>query len=209
MMVNDMKIGNMYSSNPEVAEILSIRREHTRKIVFTNGCFDILHPGHIALLTFARSLAINPIVVVGLNSDDSVRRLKGVGRPVIHGVYRRDQLKALSVVDFVIGFIEDTPELLIQALTPDFLVKGADWSDKKVVGAQYVLAHGGAVVFAPSLGNFSTTRILESPFRKAAELIEAGLRNGAAHHKQYFLEQALRVLYPERKRGDWEPGRAP
>jgi rfaE bifunctional protein nucleotidyltransferase chain/domain len=129
-----------------------------RTVAFTNGCFDILHRGHVEYLAYARSLA--DLLVVGLNSDDSVRRLKGSGRPLTSQEDRAVVLAALEAVDFVTIFDEDTPLRLITDLRPDFLVKGADYSIDEVVGAAEVAAAGGRVVLAPLVPGRSTTDLL-------------------------------------------------
>ena len=130
----------------------------TRTVAFTNGCFDILHRGHVEYLAYARSLA--DLLVVGLNSDDSVRRLKGPGRPLTSQEDRAVVLAALEAVDFVTIFDEDTPLRLITDLGPDILVKGADYSIDEVVGAAEVAAAGGRVVLAPLIPGRSTTDLL-------------------------------------------------
>ncbi len=127
--------------------------------VFTNGCFDVLHPGHVALLRAAR--AHGDLLVVGLNSDDSVRRLKGPTRPYHTFADRAAVLAALEAVDFVVGFDEDTPLELIQRLTPKVLVKGGDYTRATIVGADWVESHGGTVQVFPLVGNHSTTAILQ------------------------------------------------
>jgi rfaE bifunctional protein nucleotidyltransferase chain/domain len=128
------------------------------KTVFTNGCFDLLHAGHVRYLNAARALGDR--LIVGLNSDASVRRLKGEGRPVTPAEERAEVLAALEAVDAVVLFEEDTPLRLIQALTPDVLVKGGDWAPEAIVGREHVLAAGGEVVTIPTLEGRSTTGIL-------------------------------------------------
>ena len=140
-----------------------LRRERAakRRIVFTNGCFDVLHAGHVRYLTAAR--AEGDVLIVGLNSDGSVRRMQKPGppRPVNAQADRIEVLSALSMVDHVVVFDEDTPEALIREVQPDVLVKGADWADKGVVGRDLVEARGGKVVLVPLLEGRSTTRTLE------------------------------------------------
>lgn len=130
-------------------------RRHNRRVVFTNGCFDLIHPGHISLLEQAR--ASGDALIVGLNSDASVYRLKGEGRPVQPAVARASVLAGLSTVDLVVEFSEDTPMELIQALKPDVLVKGADYSEDEVVGGELVRSYGGRVVLADLAAGHSTT----------------------------------------------------
>ena len=132
----------------------------TFHVVFTNGCFDLIHPGHLALLKASR--ALGDLLVVGLNADDSVRRLKGTSRPLHTFSERAALLAALETVDYIVGFVEDTPLELIRKLTPQVLVKGGDYSRGSIVGADWVESHGGIVNVFPTLGNHSTTRILQS-----------------------------------------------
>ena len=130
-----------------------------KRVVFTNGCFDILHRGHIDYL--AQSKALGDVLVVGVNSDDSVRRLKGPGRPIVSQDDRAAVVAALGAVDFVTVFSEDTPLELIQAVVPDVLVKGSDWSPDKVVGKDVVEQNGGNVRTVDFVSNRSTTSIIE------------------------------------------------
>ncbi|MCU0612789.1 MAG: D-glycero-beta-D-manno-heptose 1-phosphate adenylyltransferase [Candidatus Eisenbacteria bacterium] len=128
-------------------------------LVFTNGCFDILHVGHVRLLATAASLGSRLLVAV--NSDESVRRLKGSGRPVVPLAERAETLAALRCVDRVAAFDEDTPLELISLLNPDVLVKGGDWSPDRVVGRDVVEARGGRVVIIPLVAGRSSTRLVE------------------------------------------------
>ena len=129
-----------------------------KKVVFTNGCFDILHKGHVTYLQKARKLG--DVLVVGINSDASVRRLKGPDRPVNNEKDRAFILGALECVDKVVMFSEDTPEKLIRRIRPDVLVKGGDWKKKDVVGAPFVESYGGTVRLIPFVKGFSTTGLL-------------------------------------------------
>ncbi|MCA8911953.1 MAG: D-glycero-beta-D-manno-heptose-7-phosphate kinase [Planctomycetes bacterium] len=146
-------------ANNELAEALVEHRKRGERVVFTNGCFDLLHQGHVTYLNFCRGQG--DIVVVGLNSDASVRRLKGPTRPVNESDARARVLAALSDVDYVTVFEEDTPEKLIRKLRPDVLVKGEDWSGQRVAGADFVESTGGQVVFAPLVQGKSTTNLIE------------------------------------------------
>ena len=129
-------------------------------MVFTNGVFDLLHPGHLALLEAAR--AEGDALVVGVNSDASVRRLgKSPDRPIVPEAARARMLAGFAAVDCVVLFDEDTPLALIQALSPDVLVKGADYSRAQIVGADFVEAHGGRVVRVQLVPDQSTTRLVE------------------------------------------------
>lgn len=130
----------------------------SKTISFTNGCFDILHPGHITSLSDAALEA--DFLVVGLNSDASARRLKGIGRPVMDEQSRALMLASLLMVDAVVIFEEDTPLDLIELIHPDVLVKGGDYTIDQIVGAKEVIAAGGRVVINPILAGFSTTGII-------------------------------------------------
>lgn len=148
--------------NSDFAECLQKIVEHRRagqKIVFTNGCFDILHAGHVLYLEEAKNQG--DILVVGLNSDASVRRLKGSTRPINNQADRAMVLNALKAVDYVLIFDEDTPYELIQKILPDVLVKGGDWKPEEIVGADIVQKHGGSVKSLRFLAGRSTTAILE------------------------------------------------
>jgi D-beta-D-heptose 7-phosphate kinase/D-beta-D-heptose 1-phosphate adenosyltransferase len=134
-------------------------RRGGRRLVFTNGCFDLLHPGHLALLERARRLG--DALLVGVNSDASVRRLKGPGRPLRSQRERCRILAAVRWVDAVVVFGEDTPARLIREVRPDVLVKGRDYRPEEVVGAEDVRSWGGRVVLVPLLRGYSTTRLLE------------------------------------------------
>jgi rfaE bifunctional protein nucleotidyltransferase chain/domain len=136
------------------------RRSASGPVVFTNGVFDLLHPGHVELLESAR--AEGAALVVGVNSDASVRRLgKGADRPLAPQEARARVLAGLGAVDCVVLFDEDTPQALIEALAPDVLVKGADYAREAIVGADWVEARGGRVVRVPLVPGFSTTSLVE------------------------------------------------
>jgi len=130
-----------------------------KKIVFTNGCFDILHAGHADYLKKAKSFG--DILVVGINSDASIRRIKGEKRPIIPQEMRAYLLDSLKPVDYVVIFEEDTPLHLIKAIRPDVLVKGADWDIDRIVGADFVLSYGGRVERIEFSFDISTTKIVE------------------------------------------------
>ena len=141
--------------------ILRFGREkrNGRRVVFTNGCFEVLHPGHIRILELAR--VMGDVLVVGLNSDASVRQLKGEGRPVIDERERAEILVALECVDAVVIFDALTPREVIARLLPDVLVKGGDWPLDQIVGREEVEAAGGRVETVPILPGYSTTSILQ------------------------------------------------
>lgn len=148
----------IYTLDALLAELERWRLKN-KKIVFTNGVFDILHEGHIASLSEA-ALHGN-VLIVGLNADASVKRLKGESRPVNSQTSRALVLASLMMVDAVVIFEEDTPHNLITAIMPDVLVKGGDYTLEQIVGAKEVMANGGEVVIAPILEGFSTTGIIE------------------------------------------------
>ncbi len=133
-------------------------KRNGKRVVFTNGCYDLLHPGHIKLLEAARSMG--DALVVGLNSDESVRTLKGAGRPVIPEQERAEILANLECVDAVLVFDELTPQKTVAALLPDILVKGGDWPGNQIVGREEVEAAGGEVVLIDVVEGYSTTEIL-------------------------------------------------
>ena len=145
---------------PALAARLAALKAQGQRVVFTNGCFDVLHPGHVDLL--ARAKAHGDVLVVGVNSDASVKRQgKGPERPINSEAVRAFMLAHLAAVDYVVLFAEDTPLELIRTLKPDVLVKGGDWTPDKIVGADLVKANGGQVLSLPLLGDFSTTAWLE------------------------------------------------
>jgi rfaE bifunctional protein nucleotidyltransferase chain/domain len=139
-------------------------KRNGRRVVFTNGCFDLLHLGHLETLERARSLG--DVLVVGVNSDRSVRSLKGAGRPIVPQRERAEVLAALECVDAVVIFDEPTPRETVAALLPDVLVKGGDWSSERIIGREEVEAAGGKVVSIPVLAGHSTSAMVEK-IRKA------------------------------------------
>ena len=144
------------------AELLKIRkklRSQGKSVVFTNGCFDLLHAGHIKL--FRKAKAQGDVLVVALNDDASIRRLKGRSRPIFPLAERLEVLAAVSDIDFVTWFGEDAPQQIIAALLPDVLVKGGDWTPDKVVGRPEVEAAGGKVVIVPYKKGKSTSGIID------------------------------------------------
>lgn len=145
----------------ELEELLGLlaKVRRKKKIVFTNGCFDILHAGHADYLNKAKSLG--DILVVGINSDASVRRIKGEKRPILPQQMRAYLLDNLKPVDYVVIFEEDTPLELIKAIKPDVLVKGADWDLDRIVGADFVLSYGGRVERIAFSFDISTSKVVE------------------------------------------------
>lgn len=146
-------------SLPSVVRAVRALQKKGKKVVFTNGCFDILHVGHVRYLAQARSLG--DALVIGVNRDASVARLKGPGRPVVKERERAEVLSALSSVDLLVFFGEPTPLKLIQAIKPDFLVKGGDWKKKDIVGWDTVERYGGKVRSLQFVKGFSSTGLIE------------------------------------------------
>jgi rfaE bifunctional protein nucleotidyltransferase chain/domain len=134
-------------------------KRNGKRVVFTNGCFDVLHPGHVRSLEAARGLG--DCLIVGLNGDESVRALKGPGRPVIPASERAEILASLESVDAVVVFEDLTPQKAIASLLPDVLVKGADWPGNQIVGREEVEGAGGKVVLVEVFQGYSTTEILK------------------------------------------------
>jgi rfaE bifunctional protein nucleotidyltransferase chain/domain len=138
--------------------IAAMKQEHKR-VVFTNGCFDILHPGHIRMLEKARSLG--DALIVAINSDPSVQEIKGPQRPLIPEAERAEVLAALEAVDFVTIFGETTPRELIAEILPAILVKGSDWGPDEIIGREEVEAAGGQLISIPLEAGYSTTKLIE------------------------------------------------
>lgn len=147
------------TSLQEACDLRSRWQDEGTRVVFTNGCFDLLHPGHVAYLEDARSLG--DVLIIGLNDDDSIRRLKGAKRPINRMEDRAAMLSALRSVDLVVPFADDTPQQLIASLLPDVLVKGGDYLPDDIVGAREVRAHGGEVVVVQFLEGHSSTALIE------------------------------------------------
>ena len=154
------KIMTLEEALPKLEEVKS----QGKKVVFTNGCFDILHMGHIHYLEKSRQLG--NYLIVGLNSDASVRALKGEGRPVKELASRSAVLAGLASVDMVITFEEDTPLLLIQKVVPDILVKGGDYKKEDIVGGEYVMQNGGSVEVIEFLEGHSSSALIEKMEKK-------------------------------------------
>ncbi len=154
------QLKNKLVSRDEALSLLSDLKKLGRRIVFTNGCFDILHPGHVDYLSQARDQG--DYLVLGLNTDDSVRRLnKAPNRPINDELSRAKVLAGLASIDCIILFNEDTPYELIKALQPDVLVKGDDYQVEKIVGYDLVTSRGGKVVTIPFLQGYSTTNLIK------------------------------------------------
>lgn len=146
-------------SQDELVKVAGREKSSGRRVVFTNGCFDLLHPGHVRCLAEAR--ALGDVLVVAINSDASVRGNKGPERPLVPQQDRAEVLAALSSVDYVTIFDEPTPRELISQVLPNVLVKGADWSREQVAGREEVEAAGGRVVSIPLAPGYSTTNLVE------------------------------------------------
>jgi len=148
------------TTREELASLLAERRRQQQRVVFTNGCFDLMHIGHIRYLQAARNLG--DVLVVGVNSDSSVRTLnKGTDRPIVPDAQRAEVLAALACVDYVVIFPEPDPGALIATLQPDILVKGGDWPVDRIVGRETVEARGGRVQTIPLVPGVSTTTLVQ------------------------------------------------
>ena len=158
-------------SQDELIVLTAREKRDGRRVVFTNGCFDLLHPGHVRCLAEAR--ALGDLLVVAVNSDCSVRGNKGPERPLVPQQDRAEVLAALASVDYVTIFDEPTPHDLIARVLPSVLVKGADWGQNEVVGREEVEAAGGRVVSIPLAPGYSTTSLLQK-IRKAGPAIDSG-----------------------------------
>ncbi|MCB0662201.1 MAG: D-glycero-beta-D-manno-heptose 1-phosphate adenylyltransferase [Saprospiraceae bacterium] len=156
-MMSFFQISSTIKNWEEAAKTVADWKQAGEKIVFTNGCFDLLHFGHLHYLAEARELGSK--LVIGLNSSDSVSRLKGPHRPINDENTRAHMLASLKMVDLVVIFTEDTPLDLIHILTPDVLVKGGDWSPEQIIGSDWVLQHGGEVRSLAFMDGYSTTNI--------------------------------------------------
>ncbi len=140
-------------------EIRQQLKDKNKKVVFTNGCFDLIHAGHIDYLSKAK--AFGDVLIIGLNSDASVKRIKGSERPILKETERGFIISNLKPVDYVVLFDEDTPKILIEELLPDILVKGADWTIENIVGKDVVLANGGEVKTVEFVNDQSTSKIIK------------------------------------------------
>jgi rfaE bifunctional protein nucleotidyltransferase chain/domain len=157
-MLIDQQLSGLISRR-EAASLCAIERIRSGKSVFTNGVFDVLHRGHVEYLAHARSLG--DLLIVGLNSDESVRRLKGSERPLNSELDRAALLLALKAVDAVVIFEEDTPESLIREVNPSILVKGGDYTESQIAGADFVKSQGGHVVLINFVEGYSTTSLVK------------------------------------------------
>ena len=157
--MNIKKIQNKILSLDELLISLKIKRENNKKIVFTNGCFDILHRGHIEYLAQAADLA--DIMIIGLNTDNSVSRLKGPDRPLQDEISRAVSMAAIQYIDYVVLFDEETPLNLIENIKPDVLVKGSDYNIEDIVGYDVLMKYGGQIRTIDFVEGYSTTKIVD------------------------------------------------
>jgi rfaE bifunctional protein nucleotidyltransferase chain/domain len=154
-----LSVSGKLKSLEEIKAIVVGARNNGKRVAFTNGCFDLLHRGHVHVLREASACA--DLLIVGINSDQSVKQIKGPARPVLPESDRCELLGAMEMVDFVVLFNEPDPYHLISAIRPDVLVKGGDWNTEKIIGAGLVEEAGGRVVVVPYIKGFSTTEIIE------------------------------------------------
>ena len=150
---------NKIKTQKQLKNIVKGLRKQGKKIAFTNGCFDLLHYGHIKYLQDAKRLADK--LIIGLNSDSSLRKIKGKKRPINTQTDRAKILAALAAVDYLVVFNQETPLKLIKLVSPDLLIKGGDWERDKIVGADFVKSYGARVITIPYLKGYSTTKLIE------------------------------------------------
>ncbi|MAR40456.1 MAG: D-glycero-beta-D-manno-heptose 1-phosphate adenylyltransferase [Flavobacteriales bacterium] len=158
-MTNLQKIKSKIYNLPELVEQSKIWRGVREKIVFTNGCFDLIHKGHVEVL--ANIADLGDKLIIGLNSDSSIQRLKGENRPIIDENSRAMLLASLQFIDAIVLFSEDTPQKLIETIVPDILAKGGDYKVEEIVGHEVVLQNRGEVILVPFIDGFSTTNIVD------------------------------------------------
>ena len=154
-----MSVSEKLKTLEELKAIVVVARNNGKKVAFTNGCFDLLHRGHVHVLREAK--ACGDLLIVGINSDESVKQIKGPTRPVLPESDRCELLGAMEMVDYVVLFDEPDPHDLISAVRPDVLVKGGDWNTEKIIGADLVEEAGGRVAVVPYIKGFSTTELIE------------------------------------------------
>ena len=152
-------VSGKWKSLDELRPLVTEAKAHAKVVVFTNGCFDLLHRGHVYLLRKAR--ALGDLLIVGVNSDASVKALKGASRPILSEIDRVELIAAMEMVDYVLLFEELDPYNVIAVLQPNVLVKGGDWTSDRIVGADVVQAAGGKVAVIPYVKGYSTTEIIE------------------------------------------------
>ena len=157
----------MIIKREDIKRIVSSIREEGKKVVFTNGCFDLIHPGHITLLREAKKRGV---LIVGINTDESVRKIKEEQRPIVPLKARMEVLDSIKYVDYIIPFSEETPIEIIKMIVPDIIVKGGDWKENEIVGAELVKKRGGEVVRIRYKNAYSTSEIINTIKRRYCEL---------------------------------------
>ena len=150
---------NKYSSKDKLEDLIKRLRKKNKKIVFTNGCFDIIHPGHIYLLK--KSKDMGDVLIVGLNSDSSIKKIKSEDRPINKESDRVKILESIKHINYVTIFNEETPLKLIKLINPDILVKGGDYKINEIVGSDFVIQNGGEVKIIPFIGGHSTSKLID------------------------------------------------
>ena len=158
-MTNLQNIKSKIYTLPKLVERSKIWRGKGEKIVFTNGCFDLVHRGHVEVL--ANTADLGDKLIIGLNSDSSIQKLKGENRPIIDENSRAILLASLQFIDAIVLFSEDTPQKLIETIVPDILAKGGDYKVEEIAGHEVVLENGGSVILVPFIDGFSTTNIVD------------------------------------------------
>ncbi len=157
----------MIIKREDIKRIVSSIREEGKKVVFTNGCFDLIHPGHITLLREAKKRGV---LIVGINTDESIRKIKEEQRPIVPLKARMEVLDSIKYVDYIIPFSEETPIEIIKMIVPDIIVKGGDWKENEIVGAELVKKRGGEVVRIRYKNAYSTSEIINTIKRRYCEL---------------------------------------
>ena len=158
-MINLQNIKSKIYTLPDLVEQSKIWRDKGEKIVFTNGCFDLVHRGHVEVL--ANTADLGDRLIVGLNSDSSIEKLKGKNRPIIDEMSRAILLASLQFIDAIILFSEDTPHQVIETIVPDILAKGGDYKVREIAGHEVVIENGGSVILVPFIDGFSSTNIVD------------------------------------------------
>ena len=157
----------MIIKREDIKRIVFSIREEGKKVVFTNGCFDLIHPGHITLLREAKKRGV---LIVGINTDESIRKIKEEQRPIVPLKARMEVLDSIKYVDYIIPFSEETPIEIIKMIVPDIIVKGGDWKENEIVGAELVKKRGGEVVRIRYKNAYSTSEIINTIKRRYCEL---------------------------------------
>lgn len=148
----------------KLSSLIKVLKKKGKKIIFTNGCFDLIHPGHIKI--FKEAKKHGDVLIVGINSDRSVRKIKGNRRPLLNLKARQEVLASIALIDYIITFTQTTPLHLIKKIKPAVLVKGGDWPKKHIIGSSFIKSYGGKVVRVRLKKGYSTTRLLEKMQKK-------------------------------------------